>query len=642
MTTTSDSLPPAAEPAITTGRTWVRFGVAFIVGLLAVLAVGVAGMYAYDAAHDGRILPGVHVGSVDVSGMDRTQAVAALQEAYAGYASGDLVVHTALGDRPIAFASFDRRADIDAMIEAAMGVGRDGTPVDRGVAEVRAVLHGVVVLPMVTLDKALLAERIDAALTPLESEPLNATIAMGDKGIVTTAAAVGRSFDRTAVVAAALSAVDRTNAPSTVTVDAEVTQTPPATSDAVVAAAETSADQMIGDVTLTAGSEKWVIPADTVRGWITFPIEPNGSIAPVVDAAAVETSLADVAKKVAKAPVDSTFLLSKSGAVVGATASKDGRSLDIPNTVQAITAALDARAGGSAPAPVPAATLAVAPKLTTSQAQKAAPLMTRLGTWTTYFPIYVGNNYGANIWLPALTINGTVLAPGQTFEWWSTVGPVTAAKGYGLGGFIAGDHTEKTGALGGGMCSSSTTLFNAALRAGLQMGLRSNHTYYINRYPLGLDATVWIQGRARATVTFTNDTKYPILIRGYKIKNGNRGYVRYDIYGVPDGRTVSLSTPIVKNVRQAATKTEYVSTLPKGVRQQTEYPVNGMDVWVTRTVKNSAGAVIHKETYYSHYALWNGIIQIGTGGTSTSPTPTPTPTPTPPPSPPPPSPAPSD
>ena len=40
------------------------------------------------------------------------------------------------------------------------------------------------------------------------------------------------------------------------------------------------------------------------------------------------------------------------------------------------------------------------------------------------------------------------------------------------------------------MCSSSTTLFNAALRAGLQMGARSNHKYYINRYPLGLDATV--------------------------------------------------------------------------------------------------------------------------------------------------------
>ncbi len=265
--------------------------------------------------------------------------------------------------------------------------------------------------------------------------------------------------------------------------------------------------------------------------------------------------------------------------------------------------------------------------------------MIRLGTWTTYFPIYYGNAFGANIWLPALAINGTVLAPGQTFDWWSVVGPVDAAHGYGLGGFIAGNHTDRQGALGGGMCSSSTTLFNAALRAGLKMGARSNHTYYINRYPLGLDATVWIQGNARQSMSFTNDTANPILIRGYKIRNGSRGYVKYEIYGVPDGRTVSLSTPIVRNVLPATTKYVYTTAIPVGTRKQTEFPVNGMDVWVTRTVKDASGRVIHQETYRSHYALWNGIIQVGVASTAPSPTPSPGPTPTP--KPPSPSPAPS-
>ncbi len=87
--------------------------------------------------------------------------------------------------------------------------------------------------------------------------------------------------------------------------------------------------------------------------------------------------------------------------------------------------------------------------------------------------------------------------------------------------------------------------------------------------------------------------------------------MRYEIWGVPDGRKVTLSKPAVANLRKATTKTVYVSTLRKGVREQIEYPSNGMDVSVSRVVRSRSGRVIHSETYRSHYALWNGIIEIG-------------------------------
>jgi vancomycin resistance protein YoaR len=162
------------------------------------------------------------------------------------------------------------------------------------------------------------------------------------------------------------------------------------------------------------------------------------------------------------------------------------------------------------------------------------------------------------------------------------------------------------------MCSSSTTLFNAAMRAGLRMGARSNHRYYIDRYPLGLDATVSIVGNSRQTMSFTNDTGNPIVIRAFKIREpGGRGYVRYQIWGIPDGRTVTLSRPAVSNVREATTRTVSVSTLPRGVREQTEYPSNGMDVSVSRTVRDAKGRVIHRDTWRTHYMLWNGRIEIG-------------------------------
>jgi vancomycin resistance protein YoaR len=292
-------------------------------------------------------------------------------------------------------------------------------------------------------------------------------------------------------------------------------------------------------------------------------------------------------------------------------ASSAGRRLDRATTTARILSELDARANGAIPSSVRLKTAAVAPELDTDEAAKQAPVMSLLGSWKTWFPISDRNYFGANIWIPARLINGTVLRPGQTFDWWDAIWPVTPERGFGPGGIIRVNRTEPTGALGGGMCSSSTTLFNAAMRAGLDMGSRSNHRYYISRYPLGLDATVSIIGGSRQSMTFRNDTRHEIFIRGLRTRSGNVGWVTYEIWGIPDGRTVSLSRPAVSNVRQATTRTVYVDTLPKGSREQVEYPSDGMDVSVTRVVRSGTGAVLHRDRWVSHYVRWDGIIEVG-------------------------------
>jgi len=250
--------------------------------------------------------------------------------------------------------------------------------------------------------------------------------------------------------------------------------------------------------------------------------------------------------------------------------------------------------------------------VTTEFAKRIAPRMKRISKWTTYFPIWDRNGFGQNIWIPARIINGAVVGPGETFSFWETVGEVTRAKGYTDGGAIINGKTEPQGALAGGICSCSTTLFNAALRAGFEMGARRNHYYYIDRYPAGLDATVFKSGSGSVqTMSFTNDTPYPVLIRGYKIKKGSSGYVRFDIYSVPTGRKVTISNPTIKNVRPASDSVQYTSTLAPGVRKRIEYPVDGKDVWRTVTVRDAAGNVIHQTTYYSHYARITGIVLVG-------------------------------
>ena len=106
--------------------------------------------------------------------------------------------------------------------------------------------------------------------------------------------------------------------------------------------------------------------------------------------------------------------------------------------------------------------------------------------------------------------------------------------------------------------------------------------------------------------------KTPILIRGVKIRGGGgAGYVRFEIWGTDDGRTVRIGQPQVRNVSQATTKTVPVSTLKPGEREQTEYAANGMDVTVGRVVRDRNGKVIHRDSFVTQYQLWNGRIEVG-------------------------------
>jgi vancomycin resistance protein YoaR len=126
-------------------------------------------------------------------------------------------------------------------------------------------------------------------------------------------------------------------------------------------------------------------------------------------------------------------------------------------------------------------------------------------------------------------------------------------------------------------------------------------------------------------VSWTNDTDYPVLIRGYKIRDGSRGYVRFELYSVPNGRSVTIGAPIVKNVRQASDTVQYTSSLAPGVRKRIEYPVDGKQVWRTVTVRDSKGAIIHQVTYYSNYARITGVVLVGKGITPPPPPPPVTP-----------------
>jgi vancomycin resistance protein YoaR len=516
----------------------------------------------------------------------------------------------------IDYADVDRRPDIEAMVSEAMAVGRSGNPVERVILDARTAIRGVDLEPRVQFDETRLARWVQTRAGRLFVDPVDATVSTTEDGFKLNNAVFGRKADRIPATEFLTAALATTNAPSEIRVPFELVPVEPEITTEEAEAALETAGLITLDIAITEGEESWTIPAATVRSWITFKAT-DGAYAPKVEQAAVDAALADIAKEVERKPKNASFTTSGSK-ITGVTAAQNGRALDTATTATRIGELLAARAAGAPDAPVEPALTVTPPALTTEAAQAAISKMKRISTWTTYFPITVNNGFGANIWIPALDIDGYVVGPGETFDFWKAVGPITRERGYRDGGAIINGKTEPQGALAGGICSCSTTLFNSALRAGFEMGARRNHYYYIDRYPLGLDATVFKSGSGSVqTMSWVNDTDYPVLIRGIKIKDGSKGYVRFDLYSVPTGRKVSFSKPIVKNVRRASDTVQYTTTLAPGVRKRIEYPVDGKDVWVTRTVRDASGAVIHQETYYSHYARITGIVLVGKGSAAT-------------------------
>ena len=587
-----------------------RFFVAFLIGLIAALAVGAGALYAFDREYTGRILPGVSVGGIDVAGMTSAEATTRLREAFASFGEGRAVVASGELEMAIDYADIDRRPDLDGMVAEAMAVGRSGNAIERVILDARTAIRGVDIKPRVLFDDARLARYVQTYAARVNVDPKDASVGPSKDGFAVVEGVEGQVADRLGPTELLTATLARVDAPSEIRVELELAPVEPDVTTAEATTARETADRMALDVAIVEGKETWTIPAATVRSWLTFGVGDDGSYGPVVQPAGVETALAAIAKKVAKKPLTAGFKTSGSK-VVGITAARNGRALDVPLTSTRVSELLATRAAGGPNAKIAPALTVTEPALTTAEATAAAPKMRMISRWTTYFPISERNHFGANIWIPALDIDGYVVGPHEVFDFWKAVGPVTRAHGYGDGGAIINGKTEPQGALAGGICSCSTTLFNAALRAGYKMGARRNHYYYIDRYPAGLDATVFKSGSGSVqTMSWTNDTDYPVLIRGYKIRSGSKGYVRFEIFSVPTGRKVVIGNPTIKNYRSAVDKVVMTSSLAPGARKRIEFPVDGRDIWRTVTVYQG-GKILHQTTYYSHYSRVDGITLVG-------------------------------
>lgn len=243
-------------------------------------------------------------------------------------------------------------------------------------------------------------------------------------------------------------------------------------------------------------------------------------------------------------------------------------------------------------------------------AARATRVPAVLGTATVVYVVGLGNGDGANIEIPLRRLDGFVIAPGATFDFWKAVGEVSRRTGYRLGAIIIGGRIDTQGALAGGICTVSTVLFDAAARAGLEIRARTSHHGYLAKYPLGLDAAVAKGDGVRQTLSFRNDTAEPITIRTVSTP----GIARVDLIGsVALDRTVAFSTPSISGRVRAHDRHRDSRSVPRGEHRRLEDRSDGMTVVVRRTVRDAAGSVLHRDRWVSVYRPLSGLVLDGTG-----------------------------
>ena len=207
-------------------------------------------------------------------------------------------------------------------------------------------------------------------------------------------------------------------------------------------------------------------------------------------------------------------------------------------------------------------------------------------------------NRNANIELSAQAISGITVQPGETFSFNGATGERTAAKGYKEAPAISGGQSKDE--VGGGVCQTSSTLFNAVVRADLEIVERNAHAWPSSYIEKGFDATVNWPG---LDFKFKNNTDQPIfIVAGYSNRQ-----VTVNIYGMSlgPGVKIDLESELVRTIPQPEGINYVVNTslapgeTKKTVTGRKGYEVNTWKVWYQgdREIKRE---ILFKTTYKAY------------------------------------------
>ena len=343
-----------------------------------------------------------------------------------------------------------------------------------------------------------------------------------------------------------------------------------------------------GPVAIKVGEKRVNLPVSAYTSALVVRVKDN-ELKPEIDPEKLAKPLTNSTTGIGKKAVDATVKIRNGKAVV--VPGREGVGLQpeemAEKLVPAITETGDARS-------VEIDAEVVEPEFTTADAKKLR-IKERVSSFSTYFPYAEYRN--VNQGRAAELINGTILEPGETFSMNDTVGERTKANGFTTGTVISGGVFREE--LGGGVSQVATTTYNAAFFAGMDDVEHHPHAFYINRYPVGREATVYL---GNLDLRFRNSTKYGVLIRAWVNRStpGRQGEMHVELWSTKVWN-IKAGLSSKRNFREPGK--QYDDT-KRCVPQE---PIQGFDVDVYRTFMQG-GKVVKRETDTAVYQAADKVI----------------------------------
>ncbi|MER5209339.1 VanW family protein [Streptomyces sp. NPDC002838] len=540
------------------------------------LTVGVGGLYlAGLLLTGGEIDAGTTVRGVDIGGLSRAEATRKLEKHLAASGSRDLAVE--VGDRRGAVdpqragLTFDARQTVDR----AARTGADPFSAIGGLFR-----SGGDIEPVVRVDEDKTRAALGKLSKTLDQKVRDGAVTFTDGHVEQVAPRSGHALDVNAAIGALRTSFLRGEADSVTALPARETKPKVTAEEVRRAVREFARPAVSAPVTLTAGGQRFTIDQSVLSDYLTMRPDDTGRLIPKLDgkgllaAPEVARPLADVAGE-----AENARLRLDGDKVEVAADGRIGQEVTDKALSKAVLPLLT-KSGTDRTGEV--ATRKTQPEVTRENAARLG-LTEKMSSFTVNFEPapYRTKNVGRAVEL----INGSVVMPNKTWSFNRTVGERTEANGFGEGIIILNDQFTK--ASGGGVSAVATTVFNAMYFAGVKPVEYGAHSFYIERYPEGREATVaW----GSLDLRFTNDSGNAIYIQAESTDTSVTvtflGTKKYDeIRSVKGPRT---------EVKEPAQK---VSTDKECVPQT---PLEGFDVTVERVFYND-GREVKREPFRTRY-----------------------------------------
>ena len=589
---------------------------AFLGGLVLFLVGAGALSNGYQVLFSGRVFPGISMAGVDLSSLTLDQASAALNQRLTYPSNGKIVFRD--GDRVwvASPAQLGMVFDAGTSVQRAYELGRQGSLFSNLESQLNAWQGGLYLTPVIMFDARVAHEYLQSIARQMDRPVVEADLHLNGTEVVYIPGQIGRvvNVDKTLGM---LLAQLKTFQDGEISLAIE--EQPPLILDAAAQAASLrqalSAPLVLSIAEVQPGdSGPWTMDPSLLAGILSVgrvKLDNGWQYQISLDTHAIEQYLGQIGPLVDRLPKNARFYFDDtSRQLVMLEASVTGRTLDVPATRDAITQKL--LQGDHA---IPLEISVAKPPVADDATAASLGITGLVQSYTSYFR---GSSAARlqNIDAARKQFHGLLIPPNTTFSMGEAIGDISLNNGYAEALIIFNGKTI-TG-VGGGVCQVSTTLFRTAFFAGYPIVERNAHAYRVYYYEqtangydhlmAGLDATVYFP---LVDLKFTNDRSSWLLMETYF--NPDDDSLTWKFYSGDDGRKVEWQNLGLRNIVPAPDPLFVENPdLPKDTCKQVDYPGDGADITVARTVSRG-GAVLFTDSIKTHYEAWQAVYQYGPG-----------------------------